>query len=68
MEQVKQPLLVHLTSEILLGIIRILAWGLRFILQSAWVRLEKDKNLVETICATRVAYAKPFKVAWGTRN
>jgi hypothetical protein len=36
-----------------------------FIPQSAWARLEKDKNLVETIQASRVTYAKPLKVAWG---
>jgi len=68
MEQVKQPLLVRLASEILLGIIGILAWGVGFIPQSAWARLEKDNNLVETIRASRVAYAKPLKVAWGAQN
>jgi hypothetical protein len=49
MEQVKQPLLVCLAFDILLGIIRIPAWGVGFIPQTAWVCLEKDKNLVETI-------------------
>jgi hypothetical protein len=39
-----------------------------FISQSAWARLEKDKNLVETIQASRVTYAKLLKVTWGTRN
>jgi hypothetical protein len=34
---------------------------LGFIPQSAWAHLEKDKNLVETIWASRVAYAKPLK-------
>jgi hypothetical protein len=68
MEQVKQPLLVRLTSEVLLGIIGIPAWGVGFIPQSAWAHLEKDKNLVETIRANRIAYAKPFKLAWGARN
>jgi hypothetical protein len=51
-----------------LGIIGILAWGVGFIPQSAWARLEKDKNLVETIQANKVAYAKPLKVAWGAWN
>jgi hypothetical protein len=68
MEQVKQPLLVRLTSEILLGIIGIPTWGLGFIPQSAWARLEKDENLVETIRASRIAYAKPLKLAWGAWN
>jgi len=68
MEQVKWPLLVRLASEILLGIIGILAWGVGFIPQSAWARLEKDENLVETIRASRVTYAKPLKLAWGVRN
>jgi hypothetical protein len=68
MEQVKRPLLVHLASEILLGIIGILAWGVGFIPQSAWACFEKDKNLVETIRASRVTYAKPLKLAWGARN
>jgi len=49
----------------LLGIIGILAWGVAFITQSAWTHLEKDENLVETIQASRLAYAKPLKIAWG---
>jgi hypothetical protein len=44
MEQVKWPLLVCLTFEILLGIIKILAWGVGFIPQSAWAHFEKDKE------------------------
>jgi hypothetical protein len=55
MEQVKWPLLVHLASEILLGIIGIPTLGVGFIPQSAWAHFEKDKNLVETIQASRVA-------------
>jgi hypothetical protein len=51
-----------------LGIIGIPAWGVGFIPQSAWARLEKDKNLVETIRASRVAYAKLLKLVWGARN
>jgi hypothetical protein len=35
-----------------------------FIPQSAWVHLEKDENLVETIQTSKVTYAKPLKVAW----
>jgi hypothetical protein len=42
--------------------------GVGFIPQSAWARLEKDKNLVETIWASIIAYAKPLKVAWGAQN
>jgi hypothetical protein len=68
MEQVKQPLLVRLASKILLGIIGILAWGVGFIPQSAWACLEKDEILLETIWPSKVAYAKPLKVAWGTQN
>jgi hypothetical protein len=68
MEQVKWPLLVHLTSEILLGIIGIPTWGVGFIPQNAWARFEKDENLVEIIRASRVAYAKPLKLAWSARN
>jgi hypothetical protein len=68
MEQVRWPLLVCLTSKILLGIIGILAWGVGFIPQSAWVHLEKDDNLVEAIWESIVAYAKLLKVAWGNRN
>jgi hypothetical protein len=68
MEQVKLPLLVRLASEILLSIIGIPTWGAGFIPQSAWACLKKDKNLVETIRASRVAYAKPLKLAWGARN
>jgi hypothetical protein len=68
MEQVKWPLLVRLASEILLCIIGIPTWGVGFIPQSAWAHLEKDENLVETIWASRDAYAKPLKLAWGVRN
>jgi len=68
MEQVKRPLLVRLAFEILLGIIGIPTWGVGFIPQSAWACLEKDENLVETIRASRVAYAKPLKLAWGAWN
>jgi len=39
--------------------------GVRFNPQSAWACLEKDENLVKTIQASKVAYAKPLKVAWG---
>ncbi len=51
-----------------MGIIGILTLGVGFMPQSAWARLEKDDNLVETIRASRVAYAKPLKLAWGVRN
>jgi hypothetical protein len=68
MEQVMWPLLVCLASKILLGIIGIPTWGVGFIPQSAWACLEKDENLVETIWASKVAYVKPLKVAWGARN
>jgi len=68
MEQVKRPLLVRLTFEILLGIIGILAWGVGFIPQNAWARLEKDENLVETSWIIKIAYAKPLKVTWSVRN
>jgi hypothetical protein len=57
-----------LASKILLVIIGISTWGLGFIPQSAWACFEKDENLVETIWASRIAYAKPLKVAWGIRN
>ncbi len=49
MPQVKQPLLVCLASELLLGIVEILAWGVGFISQNAWARNEKDENFVEAI-------------------
>jgi hypothetical protein len=39
-----------------------------FIPQSAWAHLEKDENLVEIVWASKVAYAKPLKVAWGIWN
>jgi hypothetical protein len=68
MEQVKRPLLVRLASKIVLSIIGIPAWGVGFIPQSAWAHLEKNENLVETIQASRITYAKPLKLAWGTQN
>jgi hypothetical protein len=51
-----------------LGIIGIPAWGVGFIPQSAWAHIEKDENLVETIRANKITYAKPLKVAWGIWN
>jgi len=68
MEQVKRPLLVLLTSKILLGIIRVPTWGMGFIPQRSWACLENDKNLVEIIWASIVVYAKPLKVTWGVHN
>jgi hypothetical protein len=68
MEWVKRPLLVRLVSKIMLGIIGILAMGMGFILQNALARLEKHENLVEIIWASKIAYAKPLKVAWGVQN
>jgi len=60
--------LLCLTSKILLGIIVILAWGVKFITQIARMCLEKNEILVETIWASRVTYAKLLKVAWGARS
>jgi hypothetical protein len=51
-----------------LGIIVILAWGVKFITQIAGMCLEKNEILVETIWANRVTYAKLLKVAWGIRS
>jgi hypothetical protein len=36
--------------------------------QSPWAHLEKDDNLVEVIRTSKVAYAKPLKVAWGIQD
>jgi hypothetical protein len=52
----------------MLGIIGIMAWGVGFIPQSAWVHLEKDENLAETIWANKITYAKLLKIAWGARH
>jgi hypothetical protein len=68
MEHVKQPLLVHLTFEILFGIIGIPTCEMGFIPQSAWARLGMDENLVETIQASKIVYAKFLKVTWGAQN
>jgi len=51
-----------------LGIIGIPTWGVGFIPQSAWVYLEKDNNLVETIRANIVANANLLKIAWAIQN
>jgi hypothetical protein len=42
--------------------------GVGFIPQNAWVHIKKDETFVEAIQATKVAYAKPLKVAWGARH
>jgi hypothetical protein len=49
----------------LLGIIDISTWRVGFIPQNTWAWFKKDDNLVEAIWASKVAYAKPFKVVWG---
>jgi hypothetical protein len=49
----------------LLGIIGILAWGVGFIPQNAWVLVEKDENLVEAIQTSILGYVKLLKVTWG---
>jgi hypothetical protein len=36
-----------------------------FIPQNAWAWLKKDDNHVEAIWASKVTYAKHFKVVWG---
>jgi hypothetical protein len=68
MSYVRQPLLVRLAFEMLLGIIGILAWGVGFIPQSAWVHIENDEIFVETIRANKIIYAKPLKVTWGVQH
>jgi hypothetical protein len=60
--------LVYLAYKILSGIIGILAWGVGFIPQSAWVHLKKDDNLVGAIWTIKVACAKFLKVTWGVWN
>jgi hypothetical protein len=45
-----------------------LAWGVGFIPLNAWVHFEKHENLVEIIWLSRLAYAKPLKVAWGVQH
>jgi len=47
MPQVRWPLLVHLTSKMLLGIIGIPTWGVGFIPRSAWVHFKKMKTLLK---------------------
>jgi hypothetical protein len=68
MQEVQRPLLVHLTFDMLLGIIGISTWRVGFIPQNAWAWFLKNDNLVEAIRASKIAYAKPFKVVWGIRN
>ncbi len=36
--------------------------------QNTWAWFKKDDNLVEAIWASKVTYAKPFKVVWGIWN
>jgi hypothetical protein len=49
MQEAQHLLLVCFTSDMLLGIIGILAWGMGFMSQSAWVQLDKDDNFLKTI-------------------
>jgi hypothetical protein len=52
----------------LLGISDIIAWGVGFVPQNAWTRLEKDDNLVEVIRTSKMSYAKALKIAWDALN
>jgi hypothetical protein len=49
MQKLSWPLLVRLAFDMLLGISDIITWGVGFVPQNAWTRLENDDNLVEVI-------------------
>lgn len=68
MQKLSWPLLVRLAFDMLLGISDIIAWGVAFVPQNAWTRLEKDDNLVEVIRTSKMSYAKALKIAWDAWN
>jgi hypothetical protein len=68
MQKLSRPLLVHLTFDMLLGIIGIIAWGVGVVPQNAWTQLEKGDNLIQVIQTSKMSYAKAFKIAWDAWN
>jgi hypothetical protein len=63
-----KPALVRLTSEQLLKVLGLNAWGVGSVARDATSRMEKDENLQGMIRSTRCVYARQLKTAWNVKN
>jgi hypothetical protein len=57
-----------LTSEQLLQMLGISAWGVGNVPRNATSRMEKDEDLQKMIRSTRFVYAQRLKMAWDAKN
>ncbi len=64
----QKPTLVKLTSEQLLQMLGLNAWGVGTVPQNATSQMEKDEDLQEIIRSTHCIYARRLKMAWDVRN
>jgi hypothetical protein len=62
-----KPALVKLTSEQLLKVLGLNAWGVGSVLRDATSRMEKDEDLQGMIRSTRCVYARQLKTAWDVK-
>jgi len=62
------PDLVKLTSEQLLKVLGLNAWGLENVLRDVTSRMKKDEDLQGMIRSTRCVYARQLKTPWDVKN
>jgi hypothetical protein len=62
-----KPPLVRLTSEQLLKVLSLNAWGVGSVPRDATSQMEKDEDLQGMIRSTRCVYARQLKTAWDVK-
>ncbi len=63
-----KPALVKLTSEQLLKVLGLNAWGVGSVLRDATSWMEKDEDLQGLIRSTCCVYARQLKTTWDVKN
>jgi hypothetical protein len=63
-----KPALVRLTSEQLLKVLGLNAWGVGSVARDAISRMKKDEDLQGMIQSTHCVYARQFKTTWDVKN
>jgi hypothetical protein len=63
-EEVLKPPFIKLVSKILLKILNIFNWGVRYIFWIAFSWIEKNEELGDTILQCKLSHVKKVKVAW----
>jgi hypothetical protein len=63
-----KPTLVKLTSEQLLKVLGINAWGVSSVPRDAASWMEKDEDLQGMVQSTRCVYARQLKTTWDVKN